>query len=234
MDFIMRGTTGNLDLRIVKTRSALAGSLCDMLARQKFSKITIFDICAAARVSRATFYTHFVDKYDLLRHLLGVFKNEFAEIVHLYGSDMAVEKLCAFMYDNVKFLSNLLKDADKEVIDLLTDFFADMFAPYPYADASSGAGVEQAVLSRFCAGGLVNLMMWYVHSRPPQREGVSLRISCVLDIIGAVSGRGSHPELTPFAAQRRVSHPLRRGDAYHAETYGNDASRRVGELQARS
>ncbi|MDR2357077.1 MAG: TetR/AcrR family transcriptional regulator [Oscillospiraceae bacterium] len=200
----MRGTTGSPDLRIVKTRGALAGALCDALARQKFSKITIFDICAAARVSRATFYTHFVDKYDLLKHLLAGFGDEFAKIIRLYGSDAAAEKICSFMCENTKFIVNLLKEPDREVIDLLTDFFADMFSPY--ANSMLGVSVEQAVASRFCAGGLINLMMWYAHSRAQQRESVARRVDCVLEIIDTVFGSVSRPELSPSAPwDRRVT-----------------------------
>jgi AcrR family transcriptional regulator len=202
----MRGTSGNLDLRIVKTRGALAGALCDILAKQKFSKITIFDICAVAQISRATFYTHFLDKYDLLKYLLDGFRDEFAEIIRLYGSDKAAERICDFMCDNVKFLSNLLKESDNEVLDLLTDFFADMFTPYPPADMAQGAGAEQSVLSRFCAGGLMNLMIWHVRSPAPQREGVARKISCVLEIVGAIFGRDTWPEALPApGAQRRVT-----------------------------
>jgi len=39
-----------------------------LLNRRNFEKITVNDICEEALVSRATFYAHFNDKYDLFKY----------------------------------------------------------------------------------------------------------------------------------------------------------------------
>lgn len=54
------------DPRSRRTRHLLKSALNDLLAKKKFHEITVQDITAQAEVNRATFYAHFVDKYDLL------------------------------------------------------------------------------------------------------------------------------------------------------------------------
>lgn len=44
----------------------LEQALEDLLASRPFEKISVGDIADAATLNRATFYAHFVDKYDLL------------------------------------------------------------------------------------------------------------------------------------------------------------------------
>ena len=54
------------DPRSRRTRRLLQAAFNDLLAQKKFHEITVQDIATRADVNRATFYAHFVDKYDLL------------------------------------------------------------------------------------------------------------------------------------------------------------------------
>ncbi|MDR1061036.1 MAG: TetR/AcrR family transcriptional regulator, partial [Clostridiales bacterium] len=47
------------DLRIVKTQKAITDAMSSLLERRAFGKITVYDICNEAMVSRAAFYFHF-------------------------------------------------------------------------------------------------------------------------------------------------------------------------------
>lgn len=55
-----------IDLRIVRTRNAVMDSFIELLEKKDFNNITISDIASRAMINRATFYHHFLDKYDLL------------------------------------------------------------------------------------------------------------------------------------------------------------------------
>ncbi|AJC95337.1 TetR/AcrR family transcriptional regulator [Staphylococcus hyicus] len=57
------------DLRIIKTISKLTEVLVALLQTQRYSKITINQICSEAKVHRTTFYKHFKDKNELLIHV---------------------------------------------------------------------------------------------------------------------------------------------------------------------
>lgn len=59
------------DLRIRRTHKLLSNALVELMNQKPFEKITVRDICEEAMVHRSTFYTHFNDKYELLRYCLG-------------------------------------------------------------------------------------------------------------------------------------------------------------------
>jgi AcrR family transcriptional regulator len=54
------------DLRVRRTRKTLRQGLFELLQKHEFDKISVIDICRESMVTRATFYTHYKDKYDLL------------------------------------------------------------------------------------------------------------------------------------------------------------------------
>lgn len=54
------------DLRIIRTRKAIVDSFIELLEKKEFNNIKISDITSGAMINRATFYHHFLDKYDLL------------------------------------------------------------------------------------------------------------------------------------------------------------------------
>lgn len=54
------------DRRVRKTQSAIKSALITLLNKKSFEEITIQEISDLADVNRSTFYTHFIDKYDLL------------------------------------------------------------------------------------------------------------------------------------------------------------------------
>ena len=54
------------DRRVRKTQTAIKDVLITLLEKKRFEEITIQEISNLADVNRSTFYTHFIDKYDLL------------------------------------------------------------------------------------------------------------------------------------------------------------------------
>lgn len=57
------------DLRILRTKKNLEETFIKLLLSQNFSSITVKQICKAALTTRATFYKHYLDKYDLLTQI---------------------------------------------------------------------------------------------------------------------------------------------------------------------
>lgn len=58
------------DIRITKNKRSIESALLQLLKEKPFAKITVHDICQLALVSRSTFYAHYVDKYELLEHIV--------------------------------------------------------------------------------------------------------------------------------------------------------------------
>ena len=61
---------GRPDRRIRKTRRALKEGLKDLILEKGYEAITVQDIIDRADISRSTFYSHFVDRDDLLLAIL--------------------------------------------------------------------------------------------------------------------------------------------------------------------
>lgn len=54
------------DLRIRRTHHFLQAAMIELLAEKGFDAITVGDITERAMINRATFYRHYLDKYDLV------------------------------------------------------------------------------------------------------------------------------------------------------------------------
>jgi AcrR family transcriptional regulator len=54
------------DLRVRRTRKLLMQALIELTIEKGFPAITVQDLADRAMVNRATFYRHYLDKYDLL------------------------------------------------------------------------------------------------------------------------------------------------------------------------
>lgn len=70
-----------MDRRILKTRSVIKKSLTSLMKEKPFDKITIKDITDKANINRATFYLHYMDKYDLLEQSQNDILNEIREVL---------------------------------------------------------------------------------------------------------------------------------------------------------
>lgn len=58
------------DPRVTRTRKLIIDSFLALSKRKDFSAITVKDISKTASINRATFYSHFLDKYDLLEKVV--------------------------------------------------------------------------------------------------------------------------------------------------------------------
>jgi len=59
------------DPRVTRTRGLLVQSFNDLLNEKGFDRVTVQDIADRAQVNRATFYSHFRDKYVLFDYVAG-------------------------------------------------------------------------------------------------------------------------------------------------------------------
>ena len=72
--------TNKEDLRVRRTYKLLSDALIELMKKKEFEKISVSDICSLAMVHRTTFYTHFTDKYDLLRYVMRKIEKPFDDI----------------------------------------------------------------------------------------------------------------------------------------------------------
>ena len=68
------------DLRVRRTKAALAEAFVKLLKEKKLDDITINELCDTAGIRRATFYKHYEDKFDFLRAYIWGLRDAFDKL----------------------------------------------------------------------------------------------------------------------------------------------------------
>ncbi|GAB4579533.1 MAG: TetR/AcrR family transcriptional regulator C-terminal domain-containing protein [Anaerolineales bacterium] len=71
------------DLRVRRTRILLQKALVELTIEKGFAEVTVSDLTERAMVNRSTFYRHYLDKYDLLRHYI----TELTDLIDAQGGE---------------------------------------------------------------------------------------------------------------------------------------------------
>src|SRR3954453_15491068 len=96
-----------IDPRILRTRQLIMDAFIELSMKKEFKDITIKDITTAATVNRATFYSHFIDKYDLLEKVLSeIFMRE---VIQEVGAHEVIneETIKSIFLSIIKFLTSI-------------------------------------------------------------------------------------------------------------------------------
>jgi AcrR family transcriptional regulator len=170
------------DLRVQKTCKALTTAMFSLLEHRNFKKITVNDLCNEALVSRAAFYTHFNDKYELLSHCLTFVRADMTARFMAAKTDQTYEELDAYIAAHARMITNLVADADAELLDILHRSSA------PLEDASARWSGEPSamMLAAFWSGGLINIFFWLARLNfPKDKRKISAMLhslhQCVMD-----------------------------------------------------
>lgn len=158
----MSGNFRKEDLRVIKTYKALISAILTLLERRGFAQITVNDLCEEAQISRATFYSHFNDKYDLLKYWLNCFKEDLLKEVYDY--EQLERAVNGFIRENSKILTNLLQNANNEILEMLYDFM-ESFINSAISNKKDPDKSNAMILAKFCSGGMVNLLEWQIRNK---------------------------------------------------------------------
>jgi len=165
----MPGNFKKNDLRVEKTLKAMQEALLKLLGRRNFGRITVNELCEEAQISRPTFYAHFKDKYDLLEFCL----TNISEGIKLSNEGKnrgaRIERAAnQLIRENAKAISNLVKDANDETLDLLYAFMLSLLDIAEKKDDDGNLSPQYIVFSNFCTGGMMKLLSWQVDNKFPQ------------------------------------------------------------------
>jgi AcrR family transcriptional regulator len=75
-------TNKKIDPRVDRTRKLIGEAFLAVLDERGFEDLTVNDITERAGINRATFYSHFVDKHELLSHEV---RKRFLEVIGAQG-----------------------------------------------------------------------------------------------------------------------------------------------------
>lgn len=155
----------------IRTDKAIQNALIALLKRKSFEKITVQDILDETPVTRATFYKHYHDKYEVAERMQEEYQNLYAEIYDLLTRTDIREysKVIPDLIDiNRDFMQALLK-IHTDRVDLRESMLESMRSSY-LADTHSPNAPEEA---RLYAQLMVELQMIFLE-RDSKKELNSL------------------------------------------------------------
>ncbi|WP_333559698.1 TetR/AcrR family transcriptional regulator [Lacticaseibacillus rhamnosus] len=128
-----------------ETDQTIQQAFFKVLAAEPFETITINKICSAAKISRTTFYRHYMDKYALLSKVNHAFSSALAAYlqrrIHQTNIADTLVLIAKYLSTNAKPISDLLRVHTPES-DLSVSFqkiFHAKFARYIDYELSKGA-----------------------------------------------------------------------------------------------
>lgn len=151
------------DLRVLKTYKALFAAMSKLLNSRNFNHITIIDLCKEALISRTTFYSHFIDKYDLLKHWLTDTK-----LWVVNGEYKEIEKTVnGFVGDNVNIVKNLVESANDETNKVLCEFILSLLNISIEKENEGSINPNGIIYLNYCCGGTLDYLLWQVRNNYP-------------------------------------------------------------------
>lgn len=170
----MNSSLPPVDLRVRRTRKHLSDALVALLANQSFESITVRQICERAMVHRATFYTHFTDKYQLLRAVLNDVQADLLQIQSSkdWGTESGhfLSQFIEYVVAHRSLFTLLLveKDADSLTV-LMRHQFAAMTETQVKEFQASGVQyrVPSPVMAQFFAGAILGVIAWWLENDQP-------------------------------------------------------------------
>ncbi|MDD6188853.1 MAG: TetR/AcrR family transcriptional regulator [Clostridiales bacterium] len=92
------------DRRVEFTKMMLRESLAGLMRGKPIQRITVKEICETAELNRGTFYAHFSDQYDLLRHTEDVEMETVSTYVLRIasGGEEEREQVCAELFRHIR------------------------------------------------------------------------------------------------------------------------------------
>jgi len=152
------------DLRVRKVEKSLTNAMSILLSKQKFGKITINGLCNEALISRATFYTHYTDKYNMLECWL--FKYQPYKLEKEVVYEQAEETTNRFVHKNEKIIINLFDDADNETLEILSRYILYLL-DFTSKECTNEQRLKSIVLSNFYSGGIIYFIVWLIKNKFP-------------------------------------------------------------------
>ena len=172
-----------IDRRVAKTKAAICQAFNELLLEKKYANITIQDIIDRADVGRTTFYTHFIDKDDLLSSCIeAVFESFHEQLTQNALSEQShhfigISELFTHVQKNEHLISGILSsESGQWQIDKFRSYWNKKNQSYLLERLPMGKQpiVPIDILTNYVSGTLMELIRWWMKSEkrfaPEQME----------------------------------------------------------------
>lgn len=172
-----------VDRRVLRTRVALGNALVDLMIAGNFDDIRVQQVLDRAKVGRATFYSHFRNKNDLLlsdaERFCEMLLSRFLASAGSGRRVAPVAELFSHVADFHAFQRALDRSGLREpVADLIAGYLARTIEQriLELRPEASNASLPTAVMSRMFAAALLEMMRWWLdHGAQPEPQEMDRR-----------------------------------------------------------
>ena len=162
-----------MDRRQRKTREAIFNAFNELLTTKAYYKITVQDIIDKADIGRATFYSHFETKDDLLKELARtLFDHVFSGIPN---SKIKCDHDFSTTTNSTTIITHLLyhlKDNRRNILGILTcdngELFIKFFKHYlddllpKYMEIKPQKNIPEEFIINHISGSFINMVQWWL------------------------------------------------------------------------
>jgi AcrR family transcriptional regulator len=163
------------DRRIRRTKKLIWEALLTLLQEHTFASTSVRAICEQAMVHRATFYSHFTDKYALLEYGM---QDAVQTIVKDLQWNEPIQKREAFLLSMLEYMRThqrlfsllLYEEFSKRFLRRFVMSFEREFTR-PEGPMKQMA-IPPSILAQFYAGAVLHVLIWWVEQemRLPSKE----------------------------------------------------------------
>jgi AcrR family transcriptional regulator len=159
------------DRRTLRTRRALRDALLSLLVEKGWDDLSVQDICDRADIGRSTFYLHFSSKEELLKGSLDDLRGALNSLTD--GVDKTkpvrplafVHGLLNHLYEQRQLCRSIFGRRSAHTVqvrfrEMVTKLIADSLVTLAPAGWMRDAAVH------YLAGALVEMLSWWIDSRP--------------------------------------------------------------------
>lgn len=167
------------DLRVIKTKRLLHGTLLNLLKGNSFEMIKVSDICNEAMINRSTFYAHYNDKYELLVDVINTLKQKLIEVLNdneneIYSKEYFMEliKILIEHFDQERdiYYPIIISNQNSIVMDILFDVINNDINEAIEADIFKKWKIPSKVITTFYIGGIINFAREYIRNNNKYTE----------------------------------------------------------------
>jgi AcrR family transcriptional regulator len=164
-----------LDPRVKRTRGLILQSFESLLSEKGFESISVQDVTGRAQINRATFYKHYVDKYELLdRSISRMFMQEI---------EKRTLNVCSYSPDNLR---NLIL----AVCDFLAHLHTDCAQPHQQFESLVETTIKKQVFDL--------LSYWLRKSKMPTELPATVATWAIYGLASHYSHMKKRPALEKF------------------------------------
>lgn len=136
--------------QLIRTERAITNALIQLLKRKPFEKITVQDILDETPVTRATFYAHFRDKYEIAERMLDLFMQTRMEVHNAFlSSPTSLETTLKSARLDKDFTTALMK-IHTEKVDFRKTIAVELEREYLKTSKSPTREIEARIYAQAC------------------------------------------------------------------------------------